>query len=258
MPVRVNLAEVFGDRRRSSVSKACLKSKRPVPQGEARRRNLQKVKKPPAKSFQRCGGGDAKARRRCSHREFDKRCPACVYARRRLLWERTVGSHQQQRDGIPGRLVWLKPKPIHWGGGFALGCVLCHRLAMMSRDLDKKKTRRRLTSKWSRFEITGIASMQSSCLRLHQQSALHKLALEAWSNPGVGLWRVSCLVAYILVLVLVCFSQSVEHCRSRVVTAASIVYSLQNFDSEIVLAQAKWICRTRNSSKELFHSHQIG
>ena len=200
MPCRPRLEDVFGPACNASAVSAPKRKLSPP------RRNA----RIPAKGIRKESSGPRarKARRPVQlcklkkasrdtcrqHATFNGQCAECIYVRRRPLWETGVGSHLQNRDGVPGRLVWLQARPEHWHSGFALGCLLCHHLAQNYKDANTSQSRRHLTSKWARFEIRGFKSMQSSNLRLHRSSALHKLALHAWLSPGTAHWKASALV----------------------------------------------------------------
>lgn len=108
---------------------------------------------------------------------------------RKQTWCTSAGSH---RLPTGTKIVWLAEKEssdFEWG----MGCILCSqlqaRLAMRSNHQGASGTERRAySSKWARFEIRGIASVQTSAIRLHAKSDMH---LAAWRlfqlPPGVGI-----------------------------------------------------------------------
>ena len=53
---------------------------------------------------------------------------------------------------------------------------------------------KRLSTKWGRFEICSLSSVQSSAFRLHTQSGVHKLAWRVWLAPDAASWIPSVLL----------------------------------------------------------------
>ena len=93
-------------------------------------------------------------------------------------WQMSVGSH----EGHGSRVVWLeercRPK---WG----VGCVLCAQMGLrLQMDKGSARMRRNYSTKWSRFEIDGIASMQTSAIRKHSQSDQHMAAWRLFQLPA--------------------------------------------------------------------------
>jgi hypothetical protein len=96
-------------------------------------------------------------------------------------WQMSAGAHTLP-DG--SRVVWLeqRQKP-QWGIGCALCAQLSVRLSMLPED---KKARRQYSTKWSRFEINGNLSMQTSCIRKHAASDAHLGALRLFQLPATA------------------------------------------------------------------------
>ncbi|CAE7450174.1 unnamed protein product [Symbiodinium sp. CCMP2592] len=93
-------------------------------------------------------------------------------------WQMSVGSHSENGS----RTVWLeercRPK---WG----LGCVLCAQMVLrLQLDKGSAKMRRSYSTKWSRFEIDGIASMQTCAFKKHSQSDQHMAAWRLFRLPA--------------------------------------------------------------------------
>jgi hypothetical protein len=97
-------------------------------------------------------------------------------------WSLYYGSHNHDVKTNAAKIVWLQERPRHLGGNWAIGCSLCSSLT--SRSEIPKRTQRKWCTKWSRFEIREFSSMQSSTLRLHAQTNVHKLAVKAWLCPS--------------------------------------------------------------------------
>ena len=132
---------------------------------------------------------------RKKHPHPQKDCAICRFLQRRKAWSVSVASVPSAN--APGkRLVWLREKPAHWGGKWGLGCVCCHHLASKIADSPCNHRRRRLTSKWARYEVAGVKSMQSSALALHARSALHKFAVQVWRNPDQVQLVLSAMTAF--------------------------------------------------------------
>jgi len=101
-------------------------------------------------------------------------------------WRFYYGSHNHAVTHCEAKITWLHERPGHLAGTWAIGCSL--RSSLPSRAETPRRRQRKWCTKWSRFEIRDFSSMQSSALRLHAQSNVHKLAVKAWlclSTPVV-------------------------------------------------------------------------
>lgn len=98
-------------------------------------------------------------------RDFSDSCPRCRYLVHRQAWRDHIASIQ-----LPGQkqLVWLNEKPARFCGSWGVGCDVC--AAMLARlqntGAEGLKLKRRLNTKWGRYEISSLSSMQASAIRL--------------------------------------------------------------------------------------------
>ena len=144
------------------------------------RRVLRRVLK--RKPRRQAGGGASISTWPSCHLEPDPQCAQCKFVRMAGQWSLYYGSHNHDVKTNAAKIVWLQERPRHLGGNWAIGCSLCSSLT--SRSEIPKRTQRKWCTKWSCFEIREFSSMQSSTLRLHAQTNVHKLAVKAWLCPS--------------------------------------------------------------------------
>ena len=180
----------------ATVQASARKRARADEQGRSVKQAPAKTKKKPkaaatAVTWQPCATRTKDRGHSKDHPKFRPDCAQCVYNRRRPYWDNgPVCSHSQAREGLPGRLTWLAERPREWGGPWAVGCTLCSAF-MVRFHGSSGTTKRRLSSKWSRYEVCSVKAMQACCLKQHGQTALHKLAYMAWLIPEEAQWRAS-------------------------------------------------------------------
>ena len=99
-------------------------------------------------------------------------------------WQSGPGSHllPSHVGGPCRRHVWLE-----WRTG-GMGCSLCHWFKFWQTFQESKGRSRpkRFCTKWGRFGIKEVASMQSSAIRLHSCSEVHKTAWQSFCNPTLA------------------------------------------------------------------------
>ena len=117
------------------------------------------------------------------HCEPDPKCAQCTYARMGGQWEMYYGSHTHTAGSRQARITWLRERPRHLGGAWGLGCSVCAALVMRLQSEVPKRRQRKWCTKWSRFECRS-SRLQSSHLREHAATSLHKLAVKAWLCPS--------------------------------------------------------------------------
>ncbi|CAK9002793.1 Uncharacterized protein SCF082_LOCUS7475 [Durusdinium trenchii] len=105
-------------------------------------------------------------------KQFAGKCARCRYLLHRQSWRQTIASVQ-----LPGQkqLIWLNEKPHRLGSSWGIGCDVC--ASMLSRLVaesaghsaariaNTEKLKRRLNTKWGRYEISSLCSMQASTVR---------------------------------------------------------------------------------------------
>jgi hypothetical protein len=101
-------------------------------------------------------------------------------------WQSSVGAHFQKTGRKTQCIVWLGERPRRLSGAFGMGCKVCATLLDRLQHAPAKDAalaRRRWSTKWSRFEITGVASMQAECIKAHAATSLHKTAIRCFLAP---------------------------------------------------------------------------
>jgi hypothetical protein len=132
-------------------------------------------------------------------------------------WCETVGSipHPHEKRA---RLVWLCKRPPQFGRDFGIGCLFCNSLSLArppgagkrsaahsdsfatpiqkatsavsksKREADSdRRFNQRVHTKWARFDVHTYSNMQSSSIRKHAGSSVHKLAVIHYLNPQAKL-----------------------------------------------------------------------
>jgi hypothetical protein len=116
-------------------------------------------------------------------------CAKCHFNKFKLRWQSSVGSVADPwRKGA--KIVWLIEKPTRWRTCvWGIGCLFCSQLlarqsveksAVAATDLKKL----RLNTKWARCSVHTLSNMQSSSIRKHSLSTIHKTAHFAYLSPG--------------------------------------------------------------------------
>lgn len=116
------------------------------------------------------------------HRMADYRtCARCKYYKFRDKWLKSYGS--VMHAGL--RTEWLTERPARFGGTWAIGCCLCADLTFrMSQNKGLlTKNSSRVTTKWARYAVNKVASMDAQDLHQHTMTSCHKLAVAAWFRP---------------------------------------------------------------------------
>lgn len=126
-----------------------------------------------------------------------QKCARCRFLSFRQKWISSHGSFTTatlSRRGHQTRTQWLVERPARLAGPWALGCSVCahmlHRLSAGSESGNYNAVRtkiRRFCTKWSRFEVRGIKSMQPSTFLKHAQSDMHKRAVRWHMEPDLPL-----------------------------------------------------------------------
>ena len=122
---------------------------------------------------------------RC-HAVPTRTCPQCRFALYAQQWTNTNGSHLVSISGRRIRVVWLAERPPKLPGSWALGCVLCAAIAQKFGDLKtegRPLPHRTCSTKWARYEVRGLPSMQSENLKKHAASGIHLAALRFFLEP---------------------------------------------------------------------------
>ena len=101
-----------------------------------------------------------------------------IFKLRFKSWSVGVGSHLVNEKE---RITWLAERAD--GKEWGMGCSLCSTFYMRMKQVGTAKTRRTFCTKWARFAITSVKSVQASCLRKHATSELHCAALRALHVP---------------------------------------------------------------------------
>ena len=97
-------------------------------------------------------------------------------------WRNGPGSHvlPSHVGGCSRRHVWLE-----WRMG-GMGCSLCHWFWQSFQESKARSRQKRFCTKWGRFGIKEVASMQSSAIRLHACSEVHQTAWQSFCNPTLA------------------------------------------------------------------------
>ena len=102
-----------------------------------------------------------------------------VFRLRFRTWSMSAGSHLTP-DGK--RVIWLgdrKGAAETWG----VGCSLCAAF-MVRMNQEAGHCRRSFSTKWARYAINGLTSMQSCTIRKHSLSSFHVAAWKAFQMPA--------------------------------------------------------------------------
>ncbi len=151
-----------------------------------------------APSPQSCGrGGDdetlelvglateTKAEHARRHSPAVASCPRCLFMRRRQQWLEKYGSTCTTAGGIRRgrgeRIVWIAERPPHWGGPWAIGCLVCAQALL--RLPAGSKSGHRLCNRWARFEVMSYKCMHSFSPAQHAATDAHRVAIRAFLSP---------------------------------------------------------------------------
>ena len=119
------------------------------------------------------------------HKQSDPLCAQCQFTRMAPHWQLFFGSHSHTVKGSVMNITWLRERPSNLRGAWAIGCSLCSSLVSRLQSSNHPRRRqRKWCTKWTRFEVRQIKSMQSSAIRLHANTTLHKFAVKAWLCPA--------------------------------------------------------------------------
>ena len=97
------------------------------------------------------------------------------------------GSVRLDVNGRGQHSNWLTTRPSHFGGAWGVGCTLCALLfrRIKSNDLAADlRGKKRLCTKWGRFDVRTITCLQRSAIDQHAHSNVHRLAVHAFTHPG--------------------------------------------------------------------------
>ena len=144
------------------------------------------------------GAEETEEAHRARHQHFTGACPRCSYIAHRKQWLSKGGSfaqigrdprsndHKKQKKtrSANRQVFWLQERPSKWGGPWGLGCFVCHRAAEASKGA---KLKSRFNTRWARYEVKAMSSMQLCAIRAHAQSDSHKAALRYWNAPDTPL-----------------------------------------------------------------------
>ena len=143
-------------------------------------------------------------------------CARCRWIVHHKSWQENYGC-----VAMPGhrRTIWLRERParLSFMGGWGVGCDLCANLQarltaeQLPAESKKGASRQRLDTKWGRYQIDSLKSMQAStirpgfcqqrcsslrrsvqdfhtclscCRRSHASSDVHRTAVWAFLHPG--------------------------------------------------------------------------
>ena len=184
---RVSLDALFGDGAAAKGSSPVPPPPRPTSQREPRKEKVGEKSGQRGEKRKACGH-DGRARFMQSewpvcHSEPDPKCAQCKFARMGGQWSLYYGSHTHTVKQQQARIAWLRERPHRLGGAWGLGCSLCSSLVSRLQNEVPKRRQRKWCTKWSRFECRD-SFMQSSTLRQHAATSLHKLAVKAWLCPS--------------------------------------------------------------------------
>ena len=107
-------------------------------------------------------------------KHFASKCPRCKYLVHRQSWRQSIASVQ-----LPGskQMIWLNEKPARLGLSWGIGCDICASMlarlvvkpsdscSRSSASSQSEKLKRRLNTKWGRYEICSMSCMQASTIR---------------------------------------------------------------------------------------------
>ena len=119
------------------------------------------------------------------HAQFDPLCAQCQLTRMAPHWLLFFGSHNHKVTRAVMKITWLRERPNHLLGAWAIGCSLCSSLASRLQSTSHPRRReRQWCTKWTRFEIRHIRSMQSPAIRLQARTSLHQPPSKTGSCPA--------------------------------------------------------------------------
>ena len=119
------------------------------------------------------------------HEQFNPLGAQCQFTRMAPHWLLFFGSHTHNVNRAVMQITWLRERPSHLLGAWAIGCSLCSSLVSRLQNINHPRRRQRTwCTKWARFEVRHINCVQSSAMRLHASTNLHKLAVKAWLCPA--------------------------------------------------------------------------
>ena len=107
-------------------------------------------------------------------KHFASKCLRCKYLVHRQSWRQSIASVQ-----LPGskQMIWLNEKPARLGLSWGIGCDVCASMlarlvahpsdscSPSSASSQSEKLKRRLNTKWGRYEVCSMSSMQASTIR---------------------------------------------------------------------------------------------
>ena len=118
------------------------------------------------------------SKHRLRHRHYDGQCTRCTWYKQGERWKQTCGLLPVEHRAPTRRQSWVQERPLHLGGTWALGCVVCNLAVNLLEGRPKSnKNKQRLKTKWSMYQI--CVDMQAERMREHARGALHKRSLRA-------------------------------------------------------------------------------
>ena len=122
---------------------------------------------------------------RLKHTPYNDDCARCRRIRQGEDLE-GKGSIVLMINGRRTKVQWFMDRPTHLGAAWACGCSICSfflKKLSLDESVESMRAKRRLCTKWGRFEIRTLTSMQPSSLQQHSESKCHRLALASFQDP---------------------------------------------------------------------------
>ena len=105
-------------------------------------------------------------------------------------WSNTIGAYRFASGSRIEVVKWLVERPVRFEGQFAMGCSVCASLVARLRESGAPcGDRRRYSTKWGRFEISSVKSMQAESIKLHSASDVHRIAMRCFLSPDAPVVR---------------------------------------------------------------------
>ena len=130
---------------------------------------------------------ESEAEHRQTHPKPRFDCPRCRFIVFGNAWKQGPAALTHAAHGKRERVAWLAERPPEYGGDWALGCALC---AALQYRLWKecgargRRAKRRISTKFARFEVRSVKCMQACCFHQHAGSDCHIKAVDAFLRPG--------------------------------------------------------------------------
>ena len=115
-------------------------------------------------------------------RHGEKLSPLSLWHSFGKRWQAGPGSHvlPSHVSGASRKHVWLEWRST------GMGCTLCHWFWQRYQTEKRLSRQKWFCTKWGRFQVSSLKSMQSSCVRNHAISEVHQTAWASFCNPGIA------------------------------------------------------------------------